>query len=1155
MKYWYKVILVQIVLFNGIKISNCFSQFSPEHPNIILIHIDDLNDYTNYLEGHPQAQTPNITALAQNGVSFTNAYCIAPGCAPSRTSMLSGKDCYYTKVYNNEDYTGVFRNNFNAAKGNATVYTIPELLKNSGLYYTYAIGKIFHSESDNDYDKTGPAGCTKSKSWNRRSVYTESPEFINSYLPYAGFNEYAWGIIPDSLEKDLVDYRLADTAIQFIEQIASGTFNTCDKAFFLALGIHRPHTPRLLPQKYFLPYLYPVTGMQAYQAMFNTSNIDTGYNGVVMPPQPEVRWADYYALPEGGLARSIADAGDQEPAFNNYLNSIIDLPIIDSGLSADANYELLLESERARYVLGYLAAANYVDAQIGRILDALESHPELFENTIVILTSDHGYSLGEKKHYTKWSLWDTDIRIPLVFSGPGIFEGGVVNTEISQIDMMPTICEIAGVTIPDLPDGSNYEDGSSFRNLLLNPLAYYNKPVISSYKKSSTNGSCYPHYSVRQDGYHYIRYHNNNNDGSSTPCEDGNTNFETELYYIGQNREVDPYEWNNIAGNPSNQPIINYLETFLPGNYNYLKKSMDVNIIAKPPIQCYLKDSGKIILKSSLLNENGSPVSFLMLKNYKYTWQNNATAEIKTGLNYTFNLNNIPADFYATNSVITFYLTVTQKSTGNIVAFKKIEFALNPLNKPEPDFTVHLDGHVLTIDSIYFNGSYTNVNWNFGDGAESSSAMPLNHLYDNQGHFPIQCVTTYGNNCSTIIEKPVDISYVWDTICSGQNYFLPDSSLASTGGQYNNIISNISGYDSLIITNLYMLNSSGSELTLSACNGTPVILPDGSEVYESGTYNVYLVNSVGCDSIITIFADIIDTSHTSFSVTICPGDTVQLPDGTETTIPGTYTTYFTNFLGCDSIVETTINFIDTAFTSLYTVCSDDSIQLPDGSFVSEAGTYITYLNNYLGCDSTITTILNVIESSSSDTTIQICSGQSVILPDSSIVSETGTYLTYLTNYLGCDSIISSHIVVIPISFVDTTISFFEGEVYSLPDSTLTSDTGFYLITLTDIYGCDSILNIHLIYTNPDSTLGRISDYAFLIYPNPVKQVLTIQLNLEENEAEIQLYSISGQLISIYQWDKDNSVLEIPMQQYAASVYIIRITGKSVFIQVPVIKID
>ena len=139
-----------------------------QQPNIIFFLVDDLNDYIGVLGGHPQVETPHIDALAAQGVTFINAYTNAPGCAPSRTSLLSGKTPSYTGVLSNDDYQNPFRENFSEATGNATVFTIPEVLKHSGNYYTYGLGKFFHTPTENDYDKVG-AACSKTRSWGRHN--------------------------------------------------------------------------------------------------------------------------------------------------------------------------------------------------------------------------------------------------------------------------------------------------------------------------------------------------------------------------------------------------------------------------------------------------------------------------------------------------------------------------------------------------------------------------------------------------------------------------------------------------------------------------------------------------------------------------------------------------------------------------------------------------------------------------------------------------------------------------------------------------------------------------------------------------------------------------------------------------------------------------
>lgn len=147
--------------------------------------------------------------------------------------FFSGKDLAYTQVFNNEDYASKFRDNFTAAKNNALVYTLPEILKDSGGYFTYGINKLFHNPNSNDFDKTvGVEMCDKGLSWNKMTFLEDEDSTLDLLSTYAFGNYFDWGMIPDSLEPILEDYKAADSAIAFIESIADGTANTCGEPFF-----------------------------------------------------------------------------------------------------------------------------------------------------------------------------------------------------------------------------------------------------------------------------------------------------------------------------------------------------------------------------------------------------------------------------------------------------------------------------------------------------------------------------------------------------------------------------------------------------------------------------------------------------------------------------------------------------------------------------------------------------------------------------------------------------------------------------------------------------------------------------------------------------------------------------------------------------------
>ncbi len=552
-------------------------------PNFIFVMFDDMNDWVQGFKGQPQAYTPNINYFLKRGVTFTNAYCNAPQCGPSRVSMFTGKDTEYTNIYHNSDLQCAdFRNNFSADEGNEVIYTIPQILKDSGGYYTYSISKIFHCHDANaDYDSLNPDICNRELSWNKLVYFDYISSEQNEILDYGDSHQmgvYSWpySVIPDSLESQMQDYLAADSAIAFLDNYADNPEDYCNKPFFLALGFRRPHAPYYIPEKYFstnydddyyaadynLPYNYPVGTTPA--------------NGFVMPPQPDPIYSDYDSLPVGGVARALIAENKVHLASEDWAADQIDIfgiPMTMPGATIEEQEFALAESKRANMAMSYQAAIRFADAQLGRVLDELKLHPELYNNTIVVIMSDHGYALGEKTHWKKGCLWETDIRVPLIISDLRTPVKKTCNRFVNFLDVFPTICDYAGVAHPTFPDGSTYLDGYSMMPLIANPTYPWFKPVVTSFRNTkdlSRQGSCFPHYSVRDDEWHYIRYQTN---GATFPtgCDEATSVIQEELYRIGKKKNIDPNEWNNLADDPAYSGIKADLASYLPGGVNYLQ--------------------------------------------------------------------------------------------------------------------------------------------------------------------------------------------------------------------------------------------------------------------------------------------------------------------------------------------------------------------------------------------------------------------------------------------------------------------------------------------------------------------------------------------------------------------------------------------------------
>ena len=719
-------------------------------PNIIWIVSDDLNDYIEILGGHQQVLTPNLNELAASGISFTNAYCNAPICAPSRTSMLSGKDLLYTQVYENKTYLEVFRENFTEAKGNEEVITLPEHLKSNG-YYTYSINKIFHNYFFADFDDETDDPCEKTLSWNRVTHFNDFGSLDPVFeAAEDGIAPFQFGQIDDVYENDLKDYRAIDTAIKFIDDVAAGIALPCEDAFFLAVGISKPHLDLMIPASYFADDYISNFYDEPFNIPFNQPYNASPANGIIMPPQPAVPWSDYDLLGPVGKAMSAQDRNIHQK-FNDTCEDMIPLPDINDTLTDAERLQILEESERANAVMAYIAGVQYMDAQVGRLMDALAAHPELAENTIIIFIGDNGFSLGEKKHWRKSSLWETDIRVPFIIVDPSKPKNKICNRTVSLLDIYPTVCELAGVDYPTFADGSSYLDGQSIVPLLNKVSLNWERPVLSSVKLvEDLEGSCFPQYSVRSERFHYIKYATNN-DGvpPGDYCDEAGSITEEELYDIGVNRETDPNEWNNLIDNSAYAPVKNYLENYLPGGDMYLQKEYPVSI-TNNAIPCLIPNPFTLKLKSKLNSPEGVLVPAAELANYDFKWSNNLTATIKHGVNINFKTSTIPPAVFAANDRILFYLEVTEISTGKLVAFNTKTFYLNPVNTPLVDFTLANNNLLRTTDitEYHLTGSYTNTSWNFGDGFTTEDYFPDTHTYATTGTYNVTNYVQYGNGCT-----------------------------------------------------------------------------------------------------------------------------------------------------------------------------------------------------------------------------------------------------------------------------------------------------------------------------------------------------------------------------------------------------------------------
>jgi len=296
-----------------------------------------------------------------------------------------------------------------------------------------------------------------------------TPEVLRD--PHSRAGGIVFGVL-DVPDEQMDDYKVASWASGYLKE-------SHDRPFFLACGIYRPHMPWQVPRKYY--DMYPP-------------------DKITIPDVPD---DDLDDIPEAGR-RMARPEGDH------------------------AN---ILKTENWPYaVQAYLASITFADAQIGRVLDALDSSA-YSENTIIILWGDHGWHLGEKHHWRKFALWEEATNAPLIIDAPGVTKPGTVCTHaVDFMNIYPTLADLCGLPIGD------HLEGVTMRPLLMDPNAPWDRPALTTHGREN--------HAVRSDRWRYIRYA----DGSE------------ELY----DHDSDPMEWNNLAGKSEYDDVKRELAKGLP---------------------------------------------------------------------------------------------------------------------------------------------------------------------------------------------------------------------------------------------------------------------------------------------------------------------------------------------------------------------------------------------------------------------------------------------------------------------------------------------------------------------------------------------------------------------------------------------------------------
>ena len=424
-----------------------------DKPNVVFIAVDDLRTALGCY-GDGDAITPRIDRLAAGGMVFQRAYCQQAVCNPSRASLMTGLRPDAIKVWDLKSHfrhelpahlaqLPQYRGGTHFRQARPDVVTLPEYFKGHG-YIARSVGKIYH----------GSPGAQDAQSWSEDALLNVVWKSADYLLPqnqapaaenWPGFKMAATEAA-DAPDDAYGDGKVADAACDLI-----AAFD--DEPFFLAVGFRKPHLPFSAPKQYW--------------DLYDRDAISAPENAEKPAGIPDFAWHS-----------------SQE------LRGYRDIP--DAGAIPDDLVRKLRH--------GYYACVSYMDAQAGKLLDALEARG-LRENTVIVLWGDHGYHLGEKALWCKTTNYELDTRAPLIISAPGMAAGDC-EALVEFVDVYPTLLDCCG-----LPARDDLE-GLSLAPLLRQPDRPWKSAAFSQFPRPWTyEGE--PEvmgYSMRADRYRYTEW-------------------------------------------------------------------------------------------------------------------------------------------------------------------------------------------------------------------------------------------------------------------------------------------------------------------------------------------------------------------------------------------------------------------------------------------------------------------------------------------------------------------------------------------------------------------------------------------------------------------------------------------------------------------------
>ncbi len=467
--------------------------------NVLFISIDDLRVELGCY-GAEHIVSPNLDRLAESGLLFENAFCQEAVCTPSRAVVFTGK---------RPDSLGVIHLRDNFRELNPGIQTLPQALQARG-YRTQSLGKTLSPSDPVSWTEPGMRDpnprnlCSAARKYANpdtvNAVQAEYDAAVEAGLTGIKFERAARGPvmeIADVEDDGYFDGRLASASIEALRRLKES-----DDPFFLAVGFTKPHLPFSAPKRYW--------------------DIYEGRDLPTLTNDFHPMKAPWYAL-------------GRSAEFHGY----------DGAPSGTAPMDMAMAYRRA-----YYACISYVDAQVGRVLDALDALG-LRDSTAVVLWSDHGYKLGEHDAWGKSTNVERDIRVPLILRFPGV-RGAVGRSPalVELVDLYATVAEWVGAEAP------HEMEGLSLLPLLEDPGRPWKKAVFSQYPRSVGEDELERHgwdlmgYTIRTDRYRLTRWESVSVPGRVEGLE---------LY----DHRVDPFENLNVARDANKRSTVLELSEML----------------------------------------------------------------------------------------------------------------------------------------------------------------------------------------------------------------------------------------------------------------------------------------------------------------------------------------------------------------------------------------------------------------------------------------------------------------------------------------------------------------------------------------------------------------------------------------------------------------